>query len=179
MATHYIPSARLPALYDQLTEAKNTHEVNLVLEGFTESADPGEATWALGGPVREAIDDAFSQETVEGIIERLSLLEGVKNTNVAKWARDTRNLLDTRSPTSLKVALKAFQGAKHLTTSDYQRSLKAVFHMEMKIVEAYCVGLLSRTLTSDVVGVTVRFLLAGSFTRFRPRCDSELNLENR
>jgi enoyl-CoA hydratase len=63
---------------------------------------------------REAIDAAFSADTVEDILLRLEAMG-------TAWARDTAKTLRSRSPSSLKVALKAMRAGRTLGFDDAMR----------------------------------------------------------
>ena len=57
VATHYVPSSRLPALEARLSEIDNpTHDIiNTAIEEFSAEMDQ-ELEFSLGGDVRAAID---------------------------------------------------------------------------------------------------------------------------
>lgn len=99
IATHYIPSARLPTLLTRLTELE-TEEldvINNILEEFVADSDLEQwKTWSLGGEIGNAIDRCFKYDTLEEIVEALEK-EG------SEWANKTLDTLKEMSPTSLKV----------------------------------------------------------------------------
>ena len=83
--------------------------------------------------VRKALDEAFSEPTVEEIIS--SLTEMTKNEGeVGEWAKATLHELHMRSPTSLKVALQAIRRGKKMTLAE-------VLQMEMNVATAFIVRL--------------------------------------
>ena len=57
IATHFVPSERLPHLEDRLSELESDdHEViNAAIEDFVEKPEPN-YRYALGGQIRESID---------------------------------------------------------------------------------------------------------------------------
>jgi len=100
-ATHFVPQERVPALRAALTgmawEAGGERaQVEAILAAF--AADPGSPPIAA----RQAmIDRCFAGDTVETILDALAA-----ETEDAAWAAETRALLLTKSPTSLRVTLR-------------------------------------------------------------------------
>ncbi|GAQ51195.1 enoyl-CoA hydratase/isomerase family protein [Streptomyces acidiscabies] len=99
LADHYVPSSELPALLADLaalpvTEALARHEQRPPLAEL-----PGDRHW---------IDACYAADTVEEIVDRLSAYDDPR----AKGAAET---LLTRSPTTLKVTLRALRAARRLT----------------------------------------------------------------
>ncbi|KAH8826872.1 3-hydroxyisobutyryl-coenzyme A hydrolase isoform 1 [Flagelloscypha sp. PMI_526] len=130
-ATHYIPSGRLPAIYEQLEEATDSNDVDDILNSFSGEREPEDKPPLLTGKVRVALDDAFSKNSVEEILSRLqfwSTQEGV-----SEWAAQTIKDLNSRSPTSLKVALRAIRMGAACP-------LKEAFNVEMLLAESFCRG---------------------------------------
>lgn len=105
IATHYMPSAKLPALVDALAGAE-LHEgraaVTRVLDRFAE--DPGSAPLAEH---RAAIDRCFSQDSVEAI---MTALEG----EATPWAQEMKKTLATKSPTALKLTYRQLREGRGL-----------------------------------------------------------------
>ena len=98
IATHYVPSGRLTALEEALT---STDDVEEALKGFSAEWDVSE----LEG-LQEQIDEHFSKESVEEILESLE-----KDTS--EWAAKQRAIMATKSPTSQKIAFRQMRdGAK-------------------------------------------------------------------
>ncbi|KAJ3190347.1 hypothetical protein HDU85_000643 [Gaertneriomyces sp. JEL0708] len=103
IATHYIPSERLPSLYTRLAELETDEieVVNGILEEFVVGPDMERfREWKLGGEVANAIDRCFKFDTIEQIVAALE-----KETQQKEWAQKTLDQLKTKSPTSLKVTL--------------------------------------------------------------------------
>lgn len=93
MADHYVPSANLPELVDALSSGA----VDEVLRKYAEPAP--EAPLAAE---REWIDAAYSADTVEEVLRRLR----ERPEDAARQAAET---IEQKSPTSLKVTLKALR----------------------------------------------------------------------
>ena len=140
LATHFIPSRRIPALIERLASLEDpTFEViNNTIEECSQERDPDEPPPSLIGAKRVALDTAFGHNTVEEIVASLKQIS--EDTQAAdeirKWAQTTLEALDLRSPTSLKVALAAVRKGKQLP-------LKDALQMEMGIATAFCVCFLS------------------------------------
>jgi enoyl-CoA hydratase/carnithine racemase len=74
IGTHYIPSTRLPALYQQLQalEEPSFAVVNRILDSFVgDLADDAFDAWSLGGAVGAAIDACFSHNRISDILGAL------------------------------------------------------------------------------------------------------------
>jgi enoyl-CoA hydratase len=103
-ATHYVPSAEVPALLAALGSQP--------VEGaLSMSRDPGPAPLAAE---RAAIDRCFGHATVEAILEALTA-EG------SAWAHKTREGLARMSPTAMKVSLRELQRGRGLAFEDCMR----------------------------------------------------------
>ncbi|KAG5645083.1 hypothetical protein DXG03_007174 [Asterophora parasitica] len=134
-ATHYVPSRRIPILLDRLSALENAHAtvINSTVEEFTAERLPEEPPLAFVSDVRDALDYAFRHNKVENIIADLESLKGHASPAIAQWAEQVLASLHLRSPTSLKVALKAIRLGKSMT-------LLEALEMELKIATAYCVS---------------------------------------
>jgi enoyl-CoA hydratase len=116
--THYVPSAKLPALLKAL--AKEPAET--ALARF--HTEPGTAPISRH---RGAIDRCFAAPTVEAILDSL-LHEG------GDWGRHARDeILTKKSPTSLKVTLQQLRRGRMLSFEDCMR-------MEFRLVQAFMRG---------------------------------------
>jgi enoyl-CoA hydratase len=112
LATHFVHAAQLPALQSAL----ETEAVGAALQRFTENA--GARPMAAD---RERIDRCFGASTVEEILEALTA-------DGSDWAQKTRATLLTKSPTSMKISLRAVRdGAK--------RSIEDCLRMEFRMVQ--------------------------------------------
>ncbi|KAH9483961.1 3-hydroxyisobutyryl-CoA hydrolase, mitochondrial [Psilocybe cubensis] len=135
LATHYIPSRRIPMLLDRLAELNQPHSslVDRIIEDLSAEREPTETPAPFTGAKRVALDYAFRHNKVESIINDLEIFAASDNAEVAKWASDTLVMLHQRSPTSLKVALQAIRRGSNL-------SLLQSLEMELKIATAFCHG---------------------------------------
>ncbi|KAF8163438.1 3-hydroxyisobutyryl-CoA hydrolase [Crassisporium funariophilum] len=136
VATHFIPSRRIPMLLDRLAELDQPSAdlINRTIEELSSEREPSEASSPFIGAKRTALDSAFRHNTVEKITEELEALSRTsEDASVKQWAADTLNTLHMNSPTSLKVALKAIRRGKKLT-------LLETLDMELKIATAFCSG---------------------------------------
>ncbi|KAJ1976572.1 3-hydroxyisobutyryl-CoA hydrolase [Dimargaris verticillata] len=138
IATHYVPSARLPALEARLCEleSKDVTIVNQAIEEFSDEAanlrDPTEFSLF---PYRQAIDRCFHHDTVEEIVAALerevakpSQTDIARAADVQAWAQKTLKTLQSVSPTSLKVTLE-------LLKAGARKSLKECLQLEYKAVQ--------------------------------------------
>ncbi|KAK9481012.1 ClpP/crotonase-like domain-containing protein [Lipomyces japonicus] len=118
-ATHYVNSSDLAELETRLAELDQSGQsldakkfaalVNSAISDFEVKPTDEGHSFAYGGEIREIIDDAFRFDTVEEIKERLGALE-----STSKFAKKTLDILNLRSPTSVKVALGAVRAGRNL-----------------------------------------------------------------
>ena len=104
-ATHFVPRERVPELVAALAglawrDGAERAQIEEVLASF--HRDPGDPPLAAR---RAAIDRCFAAETVEAILDALAR-EAASGGPDSEWAAETRALLLTKSPTSLKVTLR-------------------------------------------------------------------------
>jgi enoyl-CoA hydratase len=102
LATHLVPHDRLEELIAALHRAEQCG-IHVVISRF--AVDPGPAPLAA---LRPAIDRCFAAETIEQVLEALDA-EAAAGGEWASWARETRDTLLTKSPTSLKITLRQLQ----------------------------------------------------------------------
>jgi enoyl-CoA hydratase len=102
LATHCIPARRFGEIRASLAAADT---VDPVLDDRHEDPGPGELE-----ALRPAIARCFSDDTVEGILDRLKSERGA----VATWAQGVVEDLAARSPISLKITLRHVQCARTL-----------------------------------------------------------------
>jgi 3-hydroxyisobutyryl-CoA hydrolase len=115
-------------------------QVNEAIEDLHYDREPTDPVAPLSGPIRLALDSAFSRETVEDIISTLqTITTDATGADVVQWAKDTLAILGERSPTSLKVALTSIRKGKLL-------NLLESFQMELGIAAAFCVSSLVNSL---------------------------------
>ncbi|KAI0636671.1 3-hydroxyisobutyryl-coenzyme A hydrolase [Trametes polyzona] len=135
-ATHFVESRRIPALLERLAALENpTHQrINALIEEARSESESDVPSTAIVGAKREALDSAFSHNTVEKIVAALEELSAShRDEEVRQWAATTLEELHKRSPTSLKVALAAIRRGKHMSLLD-------ALQMEMNIATAFCSG---------------------------------------
>ncbi|KZV65416.1 3-hydroxyisobutyryl-coenzyme A hydrolase [Peniophora sp. CONT] len=139
LATHFIHSSRVPQLLERLSalERPTFGQVASAIDDLYTEREPSDPPFPFAGGIRDALDDAFSQGTVEKILEKLRHYADGKSKNssaeIVQWAKDTTTMLEDRSPTSLKVALQAIRRAKKM---DLQHALA----MELNIAQKFCSG---------------------------------------
>ena len=125
-------------LLDQLAELPNPHasEIDRTIEDFVAEREPTEPPLPFTGAIRMAVDSAFRHNEVELIVKDLEVVSQTSTIeSVKQWATNTLAMLHLRSPTSLKVALKAIRRGKNMT-------LLEALNMELKIATAFCVSLI-------------------------------------
>jgi enoyl-CoA hydratase len=105
-ATHFVPHDRVLELRAALTGAvwragEERAQVATILASF--AADPGPPPLAA---LRPMINRCFAGDTIEAILDALVVETETAETEDATWAEETRALLLTKSPTSLRVTLR-------------------------------------------------------------------------
>ncbi|KAF8535348.1 ClpP/crotonase-like domain-containing protein [Trichophaea hybrida] len=125
IATHYIHSSSLPDVESRLAELvfedtlslpERWSIINDTLEEFSTGL-PSTAPAVLTGSLRECIDRCFAHDTIEEIISSLP-----SETQHQEWATKTIATLQSRSPTSLRVALKQLRLGRDWTIGEtFQR----------------------------------------------------------
>lgn len=117
IATHYIDSSTLSSLTARLAELEfkdyeDIHSrlatINATIAEF-DTGLPHDEPILLAGELRKAIDRTFGHSSVEAIVSALEHEEqDTENPQrIRDWATSTLKTLSERSPTSLKVALRA------------------------------------------------------------------------
>ncbi len=129
VATHRILSARFADLLDGLA---GTVSVDAVLSAFSEPA--GERP--IIAPIlarRAAIDRLFAGDRVEAILDALDR-EAASGGADAAWATKTVELIRTKSPLSLKLALaQVRRGAQW----DFETCMRAEFRIVSRIIHGH------------------------------------------
>ena len=123
-------------LLDRLAELHEPHAsvIDRTIEDFAAERESTEPPAPFTGAKRSALDSAFRHNSVEEIVKDLEVLsQASADPSVKQWASDTLAMLHMRSPTSLKVALRAIRRGKELT-------LLETLEMELKIAAAFCVS---------------------------------------
>ncbi|KAF9351673.1 hypothetical protein BGX26_010368 [Mortierella sp. AD094] len=126
IATHYVPSERLTALEDRLSELEtDNHDViNMAIEDFV--SEPKHGHKYVLSENREAIDRCFRFNTIEEIFAALEK----ENT---PFGAETLKTLRTMSPTSLKVTLQQIREGANLGIAD-------CFRMEHQLARQFLSG---------------------------------------
>lgn len=114
-------------------ETPTFSQINRTIEELHAERQLSEPVGKLTGSVRYALDMAFRHDSVEDILASLQDLKDSTDTHIQTWAAQTLEMLDMRSPTSLKVALSAIRRGK-------QMSLSEALQMEIGIATGYCVS---------------------------------------
>ncbi|KAG0246288.1 ClpP/crotonase-like domain-containing protein [Mortierella sp. GBAus27b] len=126
IATHYVPSDRLAALEERLSELEtDNHDViNMAIEDFVSEPIPDHKYYLSEN--RNAIDRCFRFNTIEEIVEALEQ----ENT---PFAAKTLETLRGVSPTSLKVTLQQLREGANLGIAD-------CFRMEHQLARQFLFG---------------------------------------
>ena len=120
LATHHVPSERLPELKAALAE--NPSDIEALLAQF--HVDPGPAPLLAH---RAELDAAFGQGSVEAI---LAALEAGSD-----WARAQALALRTKSPQTLKVAFR--QLALGLAAPDFAANMAMEYRIGTRVVQRH------------------------------------------
>lgn len=131
-ATHFVPRERVPDLVLALAglawrDGAERAQTEEVLASF--HSDPDLPPLAAR---RAAIDRCFAAETVEAILDALTR-EAEASGPDGEWAAETRALLLTKSPTSLKVTLRQL-----IVGRDYD--LEQALALEYRLTQHFMAG---------------------------------------
>jgi enoyl-CoA hydratase len=134
LATHFVPRERTPDLATALAgtaweTGKQRAQVVALLGEF--AADPGPPPLAAR---RAVIDRCFAGETVETILDALDLAMNRAETGDADWAAETRALLLTKSPTSLRITLRQLMLGRGF---DLEAALRLEYRMTQHVMAAH------------------------------------------
>lgn len=123
LATHYIESAKLEALMAALIEANALDQIRASLAAH--ASDPGPSPLE---PHRSTLDHCFSAPTVEAVMERLEH-------DGSDWAKAQLAALQTKSPQTLKVALRQLQTGAALT--DFASNMVMEYRIGARVVQRH------------------------------------------
>ncbi|KAJ1730663.1 3-hydroxyisobutyryl-CoA hydrolase [Coemansia biformis] len=129
IATHYVPTERLPLL-EQRLQGVGTSDydvVNAAIEEFAAQPEDAAIEYSLAG-VRECIDRCFQHSNMEAIVEALRTEAKSAQEAHAKWARETLDTLGKMSPSSLKLALDQLRKGQQL-------NIQGAFALELRLAE--------------------------------------------
>lgn len=110
ISTHHISPSLFPALIGRLNDLSSSvsgADLNSIIDEFSNQPLP-KLSDKFKGVHRQAIDDAFGQNSIEEIIQVLENFSK-NNSDVSDWAKETLDILYSRPPTSLKVSLEAMR----------------------------------------------------------------------
>ena len=116
IATHYTPSADLPALIAALESADLNDEDALEVILEEHSGDPGDSDLAV---TRGLIDAAFAGDDVAAMVARISAAGD-------SWSEKQAKIIGTKSPTALKLTCAAIR-------SGADKSYKDVMRQELRL----------------------------------------------
>ncbi|KAJ2559339.1 3-hydroxyisobutyryl-CoA hydrolase [Coemansia sp. RSA 1933] len=125
IATHYVPSERIPILEERLSElgTSNYDIINSTIEEFaTQPEDSATLDYSLS-TLRNSIDRCFRFKSVEAIVEALNHEE-----ENPEWAQQTLKTLEKMSPSSLKLTLEQLGHGKRL-------DIQQAFTLELRLAE--------------------------------------------
>jgi len=128
IATHFVCSAKLNELEDDLLRLKNADlkKIDALLTRFQEQWEVDYKKEFSLKPYIGRINSVFGAESVEAIIETLKK-------DQSDWAKKTLETLSKASPTSLKVAFSQYQKGSKM-------SLPECLKMEFRIVQNFMIN---------------------------------------
>jgi enoyl-CoA hydratase len=129
IATHFVPQDRVLELRTAVTgtvwrAGEERAQIAAILASF--AADPGPPPIAAR---RAMIDRCFAGDTVEAILDTLA-----GETEDAAWAEETRAILLTKSPTSLRITLRQLILGQGF---DLAEALKLEYRMTQHVMAAH------------------------------------------
>lgn len=110
IATHYVPSEKLEDLKYKLLKSDGSNIEEIINKYHVNTSSNN---FSLN-PYIDIIENCFSAPTVEEILERL------KKDN-SKWSKEVIEIINTASPTSLKLTLLIIQRGKDLDLANCAR----------------------------------------------------------
>ncbi|OMJ30194.1 3-hydroxyisobutyryl-CoA hydrolase, mitochondrial [Smittium culicis] len=113
IASHYIPSERLPLLEERLNEpsSQSLEAVNAALEECVGEPDSS-YSFSLA-PFMKSINNCFKHSTIEDIYKALE-----NEKDHPEWAKSTIETLNQMSPSSLKISLELIRRGSQLSLCD-------------------------------------------------------------
>lgn len=114
LATHYVPSEKLPELEKRLTSLNsgNKDVVKATIEEFSIQVQPGEKSILHNCSL---IEKCFSKDTVEAVIEDLV---NESNREGNEWVKESIKALKRISPTGLKMTFQSIRQGRNQTLSE-------------------------------------------------------------
>ncbi|CAK9785973.1 ClpP/crotonase [Cutaneotrichosporon oleaginosum] len=139
IATHYVAEEAVPEIKERLAamEEPSAAEISAVVaeyhlpaaEGLSSKSNPSGRT-PIAGDIRQLLDEVFSLTTLKAVYTRLVQAETDTgfSPDVQAWAKEQREMMDTRGPTGMAVAIENYHSArqaKRLATTFEQDMLVA------------------------------------------------------
>lgn len=133
LATHYVPSEKLPELEKRLVSLNKGEKdsVKSLIEEFSSEVQIGEDSILKKQSI---IDECFSKDSVEEIIQAFEA-EALKGGNA--WISPVLKGLKRSSPTGLKITLRSVREARNKTLAE---CLKTEFRLTMNILRSTISG---------------------------------------
>uniref|UniRef100_A0A7C8YJ48 3-hydroxyisobutyryl-CoA hydrolase n=2 Tax=Opuntia streptacantha TaxID=393608 RepID=A0A7C8YJ48_OPUST len=133
LATHYVPSEKLPELEKRLVSINKGEKdsVKSLIEEFSSEVQIGEDSILNKQSI---IDECFSKDSVEEIIQAFEA-EALKGGNA--WISPVLKGLKRSSPTGLKITLRSVREARNKTLAE---CLKTEFRLTMNILRSTISG---------------------------------------
>ncbi|KAF7722382.1 hypothetical protein EC973_003192 [Apophysomyces ossiformis] len=121
IASHFVSSSQLPALEERLAElgSPDHDAVHAILTEFSANVKRN-PHYTLHGDTRKTIDRCFVHDTAEDIVAALK-------DDGSKFALDTRDIILSRSPTSVKLTLHNLRTAAHMDFAECLRHEHALW----------------------------------------------------
>lgn len=104
LATHYVPTDQQETLIEKLSECASDEEIGSVLSEFSASPEGGAELQENA----DIIDECFAGNDVRDVIENLRKHDSL-------WARQQAEIIESRSPMSLKVSLAHLRMTKNMS----------------------------------------------------------------
>ena len=123
LATNYVESAKLEALKADLIAASGPDRIASCLAAH--ASDPGPSPLE---PYRIVLDDCFSAPSVEAVMDRLER-------DASDWAKAQHAALQTKSPQTLKVALRQLQTGAALP--DFASNMVMEYRIGARVVQRH------------------------------------------
>jgi enoyl-CoA hydratase len=118
ITTHFVTASKFPEIAPRLARGEGVASVLSFL-----AADPGAPPLAER---RAVIDRVFSRSSVEKIMDALD--------HEGPWGRETAGLLAARSPTSLKLTLRAMREGRAL---DFDSCMRMEYRLTNRVLEGH------------------------------------------
>jgi len=129
IATHYVPSELLGPVRTQVAGAANAHDpasaLRSGLDALSEGAGPAKE---LSDANRAKIDALFAHDTVEAIFAALQA-------DGSSWASAQLDTLRTKSPQTLKVALRQIRSGATLTS--FAENMRMEYRIGARVVQRH------------------------------------------